>query len=31
MTKGADGSLTMAGYTTSNDGDVSGAKGSQDY
>jgi gliding motility-associated-like protein len=31
MTKGADGSLTMAGYTTSTDGDVSGAKGSQDY
>ncbi len=31
MTKGADGSLTMAGYTTSNDGDVSGAKGGQDY
>lgn len=31
MTQGADGSLTMAGYTTSNDGDVSGAKGSQDY
>lgn len=31
MTKGADGSLTLAGYTTSNDGDVSGAKGSQDY
>lgn len=31
MTRGADGSLTLAGYTTSNDGDVSGAKGSQDY
>jgi len=31
MTKGADGSLTMAGYTTSTDGDVSGARGSQDY
>lgn len=31
MTKGADGSLTLAGYTTSKDGDVSGAKGSQDY
>jgi gliding motility-associated-like protein len=31
MTKGADGSLTLAGYTTSNDGDVKGAKGSQDY
>lgn len=31
MTVGADGSLTLAGYTTSNDGDVSGAKGSQDY
>jgi gliding motility-associated-like protein len=32
MTKSADGrSLTLAGYTTSNDGDVSGAKGSQDY
>ena len=31
MTKGNDGSLTLAGYTTSNDGDVSGAKGSQDY
>jgi len=30
-TKGADGTLTLAGYTTSNDGDVSGAKGSQDY
>lgn len=29
--KGNDGSLTLAGYTTSNDGDVSGAKGSQDY
>ncbi len=31
MTRGADGSLTLAGYTTSTDGDVSGAKGSQDY
>ncbi|RYF84963.1 MAG: gliding motility-associated C-terminal domain-containing protein, partial [Chitinophagaceae bacterium] len=31
MTAGADGSLTLCGYTTSNDGDVSGAKGSQDY
>lgn len=31
MTKGDDGSLTLAGYTTSNDGDVTGAKGSQDY
>ncbi len=31
MTKGADGTLTLAGYTTSSDGDVSGAKGSQDY
>ncbi len=31
ITKGNDGSLTLAGYTTSNDGDVSGAKGSQDY
>ncbi|HLG40504.1 MAG TPA: gliding motility-associated C-terminal domain-containing protein, partial [Chitinophagaceae bacterium] len=31
MTRGADGSMTLAGYTTSNDGDVSGAKGSQDY
>jgi gliding motility-associated-like protein len=31
MTKGVDGTLTLAGYTTSNDGDVSGAKGSQDY
>lgn len=31
MTPGADGSLTLAGYTTSNDGDVSGAKGSQDF
>ncbi|MGH2565859.1 MAG: hypothetical protein ACRDE5_15185, partial [Ginsengibacter sp.] len=28
---GADGTLTMAGYTTSTDGDVSGAKGSQDF
>lgn len=31
MTRGSDGSLTLAGYTTSNDGDVSGARGSQDY
>ncbi|MFI5132312.1 MAG: hypothetical protein ACHQFX_20075, partial [Chitinophagales bacterium] len=31
MTSGADGSLTLAGYTTSTDGDVSGAKGRQDY
>jgi gliding motility-associated-like protein len=31
MTKGANGSLTLAGYTTSADGDVSGPKGSQDY
>lgn len=31
MTLARDGSLTFAGYTTSNDGDVSGAKGSQDY
>jgi gliding motility-associated-like protein len=31
MSKGTDGSLTLAGYTTSDDGDVSGAKGSQDY
>lgn len=31
MTKGTDGTLTLAGYTTSNDGDVSGSKGSQDY
>jgi len=31
ITDGIDGSLTMAGYTTSNDGDVTGAKGSQDY
>ncbi len=31
MTKGTDGTLTLAGYTTSTDGDVSGPKGSQDY
>jgi len=31
MTIGNDNSLTLAGYTTSNDGDVSGAKGSQDF
>jgi gliding motility-associated-like protein len=31
MAQGTDGSLTLAGYTTSNDGDVNGAKGSQDY
>lgn len=29
--KGVDETLTLGGYTTSNDGDVSGAKGSQDY
>ncbi|MCP9752982.1 gliding motility-associated C-terminal domain-containing protein [Ferruginibacter sp. HRS2-29] len=28
---GVDGSLCLAGYTTSTDGDVSGPKGSQDY
>lgn len=31
MCKGNNGSLTLAGYTTSNDGDVSGAKGDQDF
>jgi gliding motility-associated-like protein len=31
MTRGNDGTLTLAGYTTSNDGMVSGAKGGQDY
>lgn len=31
MCKGADGSLTLAGYTTSSDGDVSGARGGQDF
>lgn len=31
ITAGADGSLTLCGYSTSNDGDVSGARGSQDY
>lgn len=31
MTRGAEGTLTLAGYTTSDDGDVSGAKGDQDY
>lgn len=31
MTRGNNGTLTLAGYTTSDDGDVSGAKGSQDY
>ena len=31
MCIGADQSLTLAGYTTSNDGEVSGAKGSQDF
>ena len=31
MTAGVDGTLTLAGYTTSTDGDVSGARGSQDY
>jgi gliding motility-associated-like protein len=31
MCRGADGSLTLAGYTTSTDGDVSGARGGQDY
>jgi len=30
-TVGNDGTLTLAGYSTSNDGDVQGAKGSQDY
>lgn len=31
MTRGNNGSITLAGYTTSDDADVSGAKGSQDY
>ena len=31
MTQGINGTLTLAGYTTSTDGDVSGARGSQDY
>jgi gliding motility-associated-like protein len=31
MTTGTDGTLTLVGYTTSTDGDVKGAKGSQDY
>lgn len=31
MTRGAGETLTLAGYTTSSDGDVSGAKGDQDY
>ncbi|MBC7828067.1 MAG: gliding motility-associated C-terminal domain-containing protein [Chitinophagaceae bacterium] len=31
MSQGTDGTLTLAGYTTSTDGDVSGAKGSQDF
>jgi gliding motility-associated-like protein len=31
MTKGLDGTITLAGYTTSDDEDVSGAMGSQDY
>ena len=31
MSKGADGTLTLAGYTTSTDGDVNGARGSQDF
>lgn len=31
MTTGKDGTLTLAGYTTSTDGDVKGAKGGQDY
>ncbi len=31
MSTGNDGSLTLAGYTTSNDGDVTGTKGSQDF
>lgn len=30
-TTGTDGTLTLAGYSTSTDGDVTGAKGSQDY
>jgi gliding motility-associated-like protein len=31
MSKGANGTLTLAGYTTSSDGDVSSARGGQDY
>jgi gliding motility-associated-like protein len=31
MCGASDGSFTLAGYTTSRDGDVTGAKGSQDY
>ncbi len=31
LTKGNNSTLTLAGYTTSNDGDVTGAKGSQDF
>lgn len=31
MTKGSNGTLTLAGYTTSSDGDVTNAKGDQDY
>lgn len=31
MCRGTDGSLALAGYTTSADGDVSGPKGGQDY
>jgi len=31
MTTGIDGSLTLAGYSTSTDGPVTGARGSQDY
>jgi gliding motility-associated-like protein len=31
MALGKDNTLTLAGYTTSNDGDVQGAKGSQDF
>ena len=31
MCRGKDGTFTLAGYTTSTDGDVSGSHGSQDY
>jgi gliding motility-associated-like protein len=31
MTTGSNGTLTLAGYTTSNDGDVSGNRGGQDF
>jgi len=31
MTRGTDNTLTLAGYTTSSDGDVSDPKGSQDF